>query len=72
MKTLREQLEEIGCSWIGPEWVRAVGFPGMVNRLAIIAFRDGLGDTVVTRAIRRGVNLMERPGFVTADEPAVD
>jgi len=69
--TLREQIQSIAILTFPLEYVRAVNFPKLVDALAIRAFRHKWQDCVATRAIRRAIELFEKTGMISEDEPEV-
>lgn len=70
--TLREQIEDIGRRTINPRFVEAIEFPGLVRSLAEVAFHEKWPEGPDTRAVRRALDLLKSPGWVTDQEPAVE
>ncbi len=70
-KTLREQIERIACTEIGPEWYKAAGFHKAVTELCAKAFLFQWEESDRTRALRRAATLLRCPGWVNPHEPPV-
>lgn len=64
---------DIGRTRIDREMAEQVQFPVLVDRLAVKAFHEQWEEGTDTRAIRRALDLFQRPGapWVSPEEPGV-
>lgn len=70
---LRDQIKKIAAARkVDPTYVEYVLFPILVSTLAAKAFIEQWEEGPDTRAIRRAASLLEKPGYVTEDDEAVE